>query len=136
MHKDRRLLIFSAALISCLIFVLFTRSIQGGDRRYEVIPGITLPEYRTDSARAIDAYERLIERYMDITEEHFVSVNSDLREIVRKVYEIDKKLTNISSRIERIEEAMILTQHQPKTRSNKEQGNVLSSKEPNSLSDK
>jgi len=86
--------------------VWFSRSIQGGQKTYEVRPQITIPEYRTDAARAIDAYERLMERYMDLTERNLVRIQTNLGSVVRKLDSIDSKLSELSARMARIEKAL------------------------------
>ncbi|MHC4890317.1 MAG: hypothetical protein ACYTEO_12750 [Planctomycetota bacterium] len=58
--RTRNLLAVTAGLICCVVVVLLSPSIQGGEKTYEIRPQVTLPEYRSDAARAIDAYERLI----------------------------------------------------------------------------
>ncbi len=54
-HKG--ILAVGVVVLVCLLAVFFSTSIQGKEKKYELRPQITLPEYRTDAARAIDAYE-------------------------------------------------------------------------------
>jgi predicted nucleic acid-binding Zn-ribbon protein len=61
---------------------------------------------RTDAARAIDAYERLMERYMDLTERNSMRINLGLKEVIKKLDSIDNKLTELSARIARIEKSL------------------------------
>jgi len=70
---------------------------------YAVEPEITTPEYKTDAARAIDAYERLMERYMDLTEGQLLQVGADSRVITDKLNSLDSRLQEISARLARIE---------------------------------
>jgi hypothetical protein len=65
-----------------------------------------LPEYRTDTARAIDAYERLMERYMDLTEMNMVRIGMDVQAFGRKLDSIDSKQVELLTRISRIERAL------------------------------
>ena len=106
MGTSKNLLAVAAVLVCCTIAVLFSTSIHGGQKTYEVKPQITIPEYRTDAARAIDAYERLMERYMDLTERNIFSVGADVRDIVKRLDSIDGKLTELSSRIAKIEKVL------------------------------
>lgn len=101
---ERKKLIFicSAAVITALIF-WFSPTIGGKEKVYEVRPEVTLPEYRTDAARAIDAYERLMERYMDLSAGSFTRLGSDSRAILNKLNAIETKLDELSQRIARIE---------------------------------
>ncbi len=104
--RSKNLLAVAAGLAACIMVVWFSKSIQGGQKTYEVHPQITIPEYRTDAARAIDAYERLMERYMDLTERNLVRIQTNLGSVVRKLDSIDRKLTELSARMARIEKAL------------------------------
>jgi len=113
MRTSRNLLALTAVGACCLIAVWFCTSIQGGQRTYELQPHITVPEYRTDAARAIDAYERLMDRYMDLTEKNLFRVGTDIRDVVKKLDSIDAKLTQLSASTARIEKALGIKQPSP-----------------------
>jgi hypothetical protein len=103
MKSKRNLLVIGAVVAICLIVARFAASIPDKGRTYEVEPQITtLPEYRTDAARAIDAYERLMERYMDLTETHLI----DCQAVTQKLDSLDAKIEDISKRLARIEKAL------------------------------
>ena len=110
MKTNRNLLAVVAGLVCCGVIVWFCTSLQGVEKSYEVQPQITVPEYRTDAARAIDAYERLMERYMDMTEGNLTRIGSDTQRIVEKLDAIDAKLTKLCARMARIEKALGLEQ--------------------------
>ncbi len=116
MRVNKNLLAVAAAVVCCTIVVWFSTSIQGVPKTYEVRPQISIPEYRTDAARAIDAYERLMERYMDLTERNQSRAAADARDVVRKLDSIDDKLTALCARIARIEEALGIEQPKPPTK--------------------
>ena len=104
--RTKALLTAATGLAACVIVVWFSKSIQGDPKTYEVHPEIAIPEYRTDAAHAIDAYERLMDRYMGLTEGNLIRIEADLVTVVRKLDSIDRKLTGLSSRISRIEKAL------------------------------
>jgi hypothetical protein len=109
----RSILVITIA-VGCSLVIWLSTSIQGGQRTYEVRPEITIPEHRTDAGRAIDAYERLMDRYMDLTERNLFRLGTDLQEVVNKLDAIDEKLTQLSIRIGRIENALGIKQpYQP-----------------------
>jgi hypothetical protein len=85
---------------------VFSTSIQGGQKKYELRPHINIPEYRTDAARAIDAYERLMDRYMNLTERNSIRIETGLESVSRKLDTIDRKLTDLSARMTKIERAL------------------------------
>jgi hypothetical protein len=113
MITNKNLLAVGAAVICCMTVVWFSTSIQGVPKTYELRPQISIPEYRTDAVRAIDAYERLMERYMDLTERNSIKISADLKEVIKKLYSIDDKLTELSARIARIEKTFGIEQPKP-----------------------
>ena len=106
MRISKNLLAIAVAVACCLAVIWFCTSIQGSQKTYEIKPHITAPEYRTDAARAIDAYERLMERYMDLTEKNLFSFGTEIRDVITKIDSIDDKLTQLGARIARIEKAL------------------------------
>ena len=113
MRTNKNLLALAAGLAVCAAAVWFSTSMQAGERTYEIQPRITVPEYKTDAARAIDAYERLMDRFMDLNERNLTGISADLKGVVKKLDSIDAKLSRLSARIAGIEKA--LSVKQPKT---------------------
>jgi hypothetical protein len=113
MSTKKNLTILSIAVICCTAIAWFSVSIQGEQKTYEIQPQITVPEYKTDAARAIDAYERLMERYMNQTERNSRLFNVAVKDINKKLNSIDHKLTELSVRIGRIEKTLGIKQPQP-----------------------
>jgi hypothetical protein len=97
-------------LIACIIVVWLAGPIQGDRKNYDIKPEITLPEYQTDTARAIDAYERMMDRFIDLTERNLTGINTDVKVITEKLNLIDYKLTELSTRMARIEKALGIEQ--------------------------
>ena len=106
MRTKKRLLAIIAAIIGCLVVVWFSTSIQGGQRTYELEPRLSIPEYRTDTVRIMDAYERLMERYMDLTESNSAMVGVDLKTALARLDSVDARLAELSARMMRIEAAL------------------------------
>jgi len=106
MRKNKNLLAVAATVLGGIIVVWLSSSIQGGQATYELRPQVTIPEHRTDVARIVDAYERLMERYMDLTEGNIVSVGTDLRNVQIMLDSIDNRLAELSERTARIEKAL------------------------------
>jgi uncharacterized protein Yka (UPF0111/DUF47 family) len=102
MKSKGNLLVIGTVVVICLVVAQLAASIPGRGRTYEVEPVITTPEYKTDAARAIDAYERLMERYMDLAETHLI----DCQAVTQRLDSIDAKIEDISKRLAGIEKAM------------------------------
>ncbi len=112
MKTNKNLLAVATGLIACLVVIWFSTSIHG-KKTYKVQPQVTIPEYKTDAARAIDAYERLMERYMDLTERNLIGIDTSLQGVIKKLDSIDGKLTKLSTRLARIEKALGIGQSKP-----------------------
>jgi len=106
MRTKKGLFSIAAGLIVCVVVVWYSSVIEGYEKTYEIRPEIRLPEHRTDAARAIDAYERLMERYMSLSERNFNGINGNLNTVTKKLDSIDSKLSTLSERIARIEKAL------------------------------
>jgi hypothetical protein len=106
MKISKSLWIVIAVIVCGFIAVRFSASIQGGQKTYELQPNLTIPEYKTETVRVIEAYERLMDRYMDLTGSHIATVGMDLRNVVTRLDSIDGRLTELSARLARIEQAL------------------------------
>jgi len=113
MITNKNLLAVGAVVVCCITVVWFSTSIQGVPKTYELRPQISIPEYRSDAVRAIDAYERLMERYMDLTERNSTRIGADLKEVMKKLDSINNKLTELSAGIARIEKTFGIEQPKP-----------------------
>jgi len=112
MKTNRNTLAILVVIIACSVLVWLSASIQGSQKTYEIHPNITMPEYKTDLARIMDAYERLMERYMDQTQQNQSIVGADLKYVVTTLDSIDGRLAEFSARIARIETALGIEQPQ------------------------
>ena len=110
MRTNKHLLTATIIIIFSTIFIFAFTSIQGSSRTYDVKPQINIPEYRSDTNRAIDAYERLMERYMDLVEKSISDISKYYENTNNKLDSIEEKLTNLSIRIQRIENALGIEQ--------------------------
>lgn len=104
--------------------IVLSLSISTGRERkgYEVEAQVYgVPAAQSDAARAIGAYERLMERHMDLTERSFAGFTADLKVLTTKVDGFDAKvaamdvrLTQIDQRLARIEKHLGIVPAQPK----------------------
>lgn len=105
-RKERKNLLAVCMISVVCLVVWWASSIQGGVRKFEIKPEISLPQSRTDTARAIDAYESVMNRLMDMTERNLTSINADVKDISRMLVTVDLKLADLSKRMSKMEEAL------------------------------
>ena len=77
MGRHKNILAVGIVLIVCFIGIAVSDPTHGGDRKYEIEPEITLPEYQNDLGRVINAYERMMDRLMYMTEKKFSGISFD-----------------------------------------------------------
>jgi len=110
MKQNKKLLIIISAVFAGIVVVCSYTSIQGSQRTYEVQPQITMHGYRTDAARTLDAYERLMERYMDLVEKNLNDIETGFEKTAAQIDSIDARLTELCERTARIEKALGIEQ--------------------------
>lgn len=121
-HKKNLLIIIVAVIAGVIIAFSFT-STQGSQRTYEVQPQISMSGYRSDAYRTLDAYERLMERYMDLVEKNHNDIETDFKKTAAQIDSIEARLTELCERTARIEKALGIAQPKeiiPKTLGDRE----------------
>ena len=106
MKTKRYLLVTSAVTVICLIAAAVSTAIPDNGKKYEVDTVVDVPGYKTDAARAIDAYERMMDRYMDLSEKLLSKMSGDSQTVSTKLDSLDSRLADISTRLTRIENAL------------------------------
>jgi len=103
--KSNRKLRWVGAVIVLVVIVLWLSTSPGQvQKKYQVETRVySTPEYRTDAARAIDAYERVMERYMDVAERNFAAISGDLRVLDTKINAVDAKLTAVDAKLTKLD---------------------------------
>ncbi len=104
MKSKKKLSLAVTAAVFCIVVLWLSTSTGQSRRSYEVEAQVyTTPEYRTDAGRAIDAYERMMQRYTGATERNFAAVLNYSGTIAVKLDAIDAKLAKLDERLARIE---------------------------------
>ena len=107
------LLALAAGLIACIVLVLFSTSIHGGEETYEIHPHVAVPYGYTptmDIYPLIDLIEHLTAQNQQITQNQLSEMDKNIKGIVEKLDAIDAKLTGLSRRIARIEKKLGIKQ--------------------------
>jgi hypothetical protein len=111
MRTQKSLAVAGAGVVICIVAIWLSASMGGEEKVYEVRPQVTtVPEYRTDAARAIDAYERAMERYVELSEKILDRLAVDSLTVDKKLDGVDSKLTELLARTARIEKALGIEQ--------------------------
>jgi len=105
---NKRLGLTLVLIITAMLAVWQVLIVHGGQKTYEIQPQISLPEYRTDAARAIDAYERLTQQYMALQEQNLATINARLQHLTEKIQTLDHKITQVSSQLAQLQKAFDL----------------------------
>jgi hypothetical protein len=116
MITNKNLLAAAAVILCCITVIWFSTITKGSPTTYEVRPRISLPEYKTDTVHAIDAYEKLMERYMNLTERNSIRIDSDLKEVIKRLDSINYKLSELSFRIAKIEKTFVIDKSKPQAK--------------------
>ena len=106
MKRNRYLLVTGAVVLVCLIAAAVSTAIPDNGKKYEIDTVVDVPGYKTDAARAIDAYERLMDKYMDLSEKIVLKIGGDSQAVSTKLDSLDSRLADISTRLARIEKAL------------------------------
>ena len=130
MVKHKNLLAVLAVVICLITVIWFSTTTQGRAKTYEIQPRVSVPEYKTDAARAIDAYERLMERFINTTDRSSIRIERDLAEVIKKLDSINNKLSRLSLRIERIEKTFGIEESKPQ-KNKKPRPEIFENKAPN-----
>jgi hypothetical protein len=105
MNRSVRMFVLVAVIVFCVVILCLSTSVGQDRKSYEVpaqIYGVTAA--RSDADHAVDAYERLMQRYTDLTERNLAAITIDLDALARRLDAIDAKLTALDARLARIEQ--------------------------------
>ena len=91
----------AALVLLALVFVLFV--LVGHAAEYSRAPRVeyevAVPEYQSDMARMINAYERLSEQYLTLVQQNLAMMDSNDRMILQKMEIIEKKLDELAKQV-------------------------------------
>jgi hypothetical protein len=106
MKQNKYLPAMGAVTVVCLIAAAVSTAIPGNGKKYDIDTVVDIPGYQTDAGRAIDAYERMMDRYMDLSEKLLSKMSGDSQTVSTKLDSLDSRLADISTRLTMIEKAL------------------------------
>ena len=95
-------------IIGLVVLLASATGVESGGKRhtYEVRNSITTPQYRSDAARAIDAYERLMDRYMSLTENNLIAAQAEGRDVAYRLTRLESSLERIEQKLDHLTRAL------------------------------
>ena len=90
-------------LLICMAAGFFSSTLFGRERRYEIRPEITLPEYKSDMDRVIDAYEKVIDDYICLVDDNLLKMQRELTNISVKLDSMGCEMSDLSNQLETIQ---------------------------------
>ncbi len=103
--KTRRTFV-SFIVIAAACAAFFWLAVSHGVEKSIEVQTYNLPEYKSDTARAIDAYQQMINRMLDDNDRNWGMMQEQLNTINGKLDTVLSELDTISGRIGRIEKKM------------------------------
>ena len=121
MKTKRNIYILVVGIAALLTVALVYDTVQGSTRSYEISNEITTPEYKTDTSRVMDAYERLMNRYFDSNERNMDEIKREIKDLTEVMRSIDAEIKELSIRHEKIEKALGIEEPKPATPADKKE---------------
>lgn len=106
MRYRRRIVLLSVGIIVLLVSAVWGVETLEKRSTVEVRPVVRTPQYQSDAARAISAYERLMERYMSLTEANLIAAQTDNRELALRLARLETSLVRIEHKIDLLSHAL------------------------------
>ena len=103
-------------LLAVLVCVALLWSLAGaqGSKTYEIRPKIPEPVFQSESARALDAYERVIDRALELNSRQLDSMDLNVRDLSKQLSRVEAKLDRLLNRSVLIEYALGIPQAEVK----------------------
>jgi len=90
-------LLLFAVLLGTLGLFSFA-AVSEKSREYE----ISVPPYKSDMVRMIEAYERLSDQYLALVQQHLLKMDADNQAVLKKLESLEKKLDELNRKIDRL----------------------------------
>lgn len=111
MISKRSIIYISICIPVILALTTMLIQAQAADtKNYEIRYQHSAPEYKTETTKAIDAYERLMEKYIDLNQQNMSELNYDVKQVQTTLNSINSELIQLSERLRRIEKALAIDQ--------------------------
>jgi hypothetical protein len=93
------------AIIGC-VALLWSLAGAQNTKTYEIRPQIPESLFKTESARAMDAYERMVDRTLELNARQLDAMDLNIKEVSKQLYRVEAKLDQLLDRSILVEYAL------------------------------
>lgn len=103
-----------AGALACVVLLWSLTGAQGARKTYEIHPQIPESVFKSDSARALDTYERIVDRALDLNRRQLDVMDLNIREMSKQLTRVESKLDRLLNSSLLIERALDISQPEAK----------------------
>jgi hypothetical protein len=86
-----------AALLACIVLLWSLAGAQG-TKTYEIHSQIPDSVFKSDSVRALETYERMVDRVLELNKRQLDAMDLNIREVSKQLYRVEAKLDQLLNR--------------------------------------
>ena len=95
----------TVAVLGC-VALLWSLAGAQNTKTYEIRPHIPESVFKTESARVMDAYERMVDRTLELNARQLDAMDLNIKEVSKQLYRVEAKLDQLLDRSILIEYAL------------------------------
>ena len=103
-----------AGVLACVVLLWSLTGAKGARKTYEIQPQIPESVFKSDSARALDTYERIVDRALDLNSRQLDVMDLNIREVSKQLNRVESKLDRLLNRSLLIEHALGISKPEAK----------------------
>jgi len=97
------------AVLGC-VALLWSLAGAQNTKTYEIRPHIPESVFQTESARVMDAYERMVDRTLELNARQLDAMDVNIKEVSKQLYRVEAKLDQLLNRSLLVEYALGISQ--------------------------
>ncbi len=103
-----------AGVLGCVVLLWSLTGAQGARKTYEIHSQIPESVFKSDSARALDTYERIVDRALDLNRRQLDMMDQNIREMSKQLTRVESKLDRLLNSSLSTERALDISQPEAK----------------------
>lgn len=113
-NKQNMIKITGLLIIAAIALAWLSASTNADNKRfYELRQNISVPPKQSDTITMVNSYERLMHRYIALSENNMAEMDKNSDVVISKLDSIERKIDDLGTRLERIEKALNITDELP-----------------------